>query len=224
MAEVAPSILAADFARLGEEIAAVESAGVRTLHVDVMDGHFVPNISIGPPVVRSVRAATKLFLDVHLMIEDPDRYVPDFAAAGAQRLSVHQEACPHLHRSLQLIRDEGALPGVVVNPATPVHTLSHVLDSVDLVLVMSVNPGFGGQAFLPLAYEKVRALALERADRNLDFKIQVDGGVGMDNAAELVTAGADILVAGSSIFGTPDAAQAVRDMTVRIDEATLLRA
>lgn len=224
MAQIAPSILAADFARLGDEIAAVESAGVEMIHVDVMDGRFVPNISMGPPVVRSVRAATKLFLDVHLMIEEPDRYVPDFAGAGAQRLTVHQEACPHLHRSLQLIRDEGVAAGVVVNPGTPVETLTHVLDLVDLVLVMSVNPGFGGQAFLPLAYGKIRSLARMRAERDLSFQIEVDGGVGMNNAGDLATAGADILVAGSSIFGTPDPAQAVRDMTARIEQASLLRA
>ncbi len=224
MAEVAPSILAADFARLGEEIAAVETAGARTIHVDVMDGRFVPNISMGPPVVRSLRAATKLFLDVHLMIEDADRYVPEFAAAGAQRLTVHQEACPHLHRSLQLIRGEGVLPGVALNPATPVATLEEVLDAVDLVLVMSVNPGFGGQAFLPLAYHKIGALARIRAERGLDFQIEVDGGVGLDNATELITAGADILVAGSSVFGTPDAGRAVKDITGRIEQASLLRA
>lgn len=194
------------------------------IHVDVMDGRFVPNISMGPPVLRSVRSATKLFLDVHLMIEDPDRYVPDFAAAGAQRLTVHQETCPHLHRSLQLIRDQGVRAGVVVNPSTPVETLTHVLEMVDLVLVMSVNPGFGGQAFLPLAYQKIRSLVQMRAERDLPFLIEVDGGVGMDNAADLVLAGADVLVAGSSIFGTQDPAQAVRDMTARIEQASMLRA
>lgn len=224
MAQVAPSILAADFARLSEQIAAVEAGGAEMIHVDVMDGRFVPNISMGPPVLRSVRSATKLFLDVHLMIEDPDRYVPDFAAAGAQRLTVHQETCPHLHRSLQLIRDQGVRAGVVVNPSTPVETLTHVLEMVDLVLVMSVNPGFGGQAFLPLAYQKIRSLVQMRAERDLPFLIEVDGGVGMDNAADLVLAGADVLVAGSSIFGTQDPAQAVRDMTARIEQASMLRA
>ena len=204
MAEVAPSILAADFARLGEEIAVVESAGVRTLHVDVMDGHFVPNISIGPPVVRSVRAATKLFLDVHLMIEDPDRYVPDFAAAGAQRLTVHQEACPHLHRSLQLIRDEGVLPGVVINPATPVDTLTHVLDSVDLVLVMSVNPGFGGQSLIEHVFRKIEVLRRNIDDRGLSTLIEVDGGIKDHNAHRFTAAGAHALVSGSGVFKAED--------------------
>ena len=224
MAEIAPSVLAADFTRLGEEIATVAAAGVKTIHYDVMDGRFVPNISMGPPVLKSIRQATDCFLDVHLMIEEPDRYAKDFADAGAQRLTIHQEACPHLHRSLQLIESHGVRPGVVINPATPVATLAEVLHMVDLVLIMSVNPGFGGQAFLPLAYEKIRTLARIRAERGLSFLIEVDGGVGMDNAAELVRAGTDILVAGSSIFGTPDPAQAVRDMTARMDEATLQRA
>jgi len=216
MAQIAPSILAADFARLGEEIAAVESAGVELLHLDVMDGRFVPNISLGPPVIESIRKSTKLFLDCHLMIVEPDQYVADFAKAGAQLITVHQEACPHLHRSLQGIHDVGAEVGVALNPATPVETLTNVLDLVDLVLVMSVNPGFGGQKFLPLAYDKIRALARLRSERGLNFRIEVDGGVGEDNVAELAAAGTDWLVAGSSVFRTPDAAQAVMGLEQRI--------
>lgn len=224
MAQIAPSILAADFARLGEEIAAVEAAGVELIHLDVMDGRFVPNISLGPPVIESIRKATKLFLDCHLMIVEPDRYVEDFAAAGAQLITVHQEACPHLHRSLQGIRDSGAEVGVAVNPATPIGTLEEVFDLVDLVLVMSVNPGFGGQKFLPLAYHKIRTLDQARRERGLSFRIEVDGGVGMDNVAELAEAGADWLVAGSSVFRTPDASQAVRDLERKIAQGVTRRA
>jgi len=224
MAQIAPSILAADFARLGDEIAAVEEGGAEVLHLDVMDGRFVPNISFGPPVIESVRKTTKLFLDCHLMIVEPDQYVGDFVAAGAQLVTVHQEACPHLHRSLEGIRDAGAEAGVALNPATPIETLDHVLELADLVLVMSVNPGFGGQKFLPLAYEKIRALARIRAERGLGFRIEVDGGVGEQNVAELTEAGVDWLVAGSSVFRTPDAAQAVRDLEARSRAGVTLRA
>ena len=198
--QIAPSILAADFARLGAAVETVAAAGAAVLHVDVMDGRFVPNISIGAPVVASLRKATKLFLDCHLMIVEPDRYVADFVKAGAQNVTVHQEACPHLHRSLQGIRDLGVGAGVAINPATPVAALEHVLDMVDLVLVMSVNPGFGGQKFLPLAYDKIRELADLREQGGFSYQIEVDGGVGLDNAFGLSAAGADILVAGSSIF------------------------
>ncbi len=224
MAEIAPSILAADFARLGEQVEAVERAGVKMLHVDVMDGHFVPNISIGPPVVKSLSQATNLFLDCHLMIEDPDAYVAAFVAAGAQNISIHQEACPHLNRSLQLIKDSGVGAGVVLNPATPVGTLEHVLDMVDLVLVMSVNPGFGGQRFLPVALDKIAHLDRLRAERGYRYRIEVDGGVDLSNAAEIVGAGCDVLVAGSSIFGTPDAGQAVKSMKERMELAHTLQA
>ena len=219
MAEIAPSILSADFARLGDEVAAVRRAGVRMIHVDVMDGHFVPNISIGVPVVASLRKATDLFLDCHLMISDPDAYAPAFVAAGAQNVTIHQEATRHLHRSLQLIKDHGAQAGVALNPATPVETLDHVLDMVDLVLVMSVNPGFGGQKFLPLALSKIVQLAELRQALGLSFKIEVDGGVDESNIAELTRAGCDIFVAGSSIFGTPDAAQAVKSLRERVASA-----
>jgi ribulose-phosphate 3-epimerase len=222
MAEIAPSILAADFARLGDDVAAVQRAGVKIIHVDVMDGHFVPNISIGVPVVASLRKATGLYLDCHLMIENPDAFTPAFIAAGAQNVTIHQEATRHLHRSLQLIKDHGAHAGVALNPATPVETLDHVLDMVDLVLVMSVNPGFGGQKFLPLAISKIEQLAELRQALGLSFKIEVDGGIDTSNIAELTRAGADIFVAGSSIFGTPDAAQAVESLKERIAGAQVV--
>ncbi len=223
MVEILPSILAADFARLGEEIAKVERAGASMLHVDVMDGHFVPNISIGIPVVESIRKATRLKLDVHLMISDPDHYAPEFIKAGADHVLVHQEACRHLDRTLRMIRSEGALAGVVLNPATPIATLSEVLPLVDHVLIMSVNPGFGGQEFIPNALHKIQALAWRRKELGLDFAIEIDGGVALDNAAEIVRAGCDWLVAGSSIFHTPDAGQAFADMQRAAREATLVR-
>jgi ribulose-phosphate 3-epimerase len=210
--EIAPSILAADFASLGEAIRAVERGGATLLHVDVMDGHFVPNISIGVPVVASLRKATRLPLDVHLMIERPELYIQAFAEAGADMISVHQEATPHLDRAISMIREHGCQSGTVINPATPVSTLSEVLGHVDHVLVMSVNPGFGGQKFIPGALEKIRELKRIREAYNHLFRIEVDGGVGPDNVADLVRAGAEILVAGTSIFHTPDAAEAVRSM------------
>jgi ribulose-phosphate 3-epimerase len=189
-----------------------------------MDGHFVPNLSIGPPVIASIRKATDLFLDGHLMIEEPDRFVADFVKAGAQRVTIHQEACPHLNRSLQLIRDHGALPGVTINPATPVAMLEEVLDMVDLVLVMSVNPGFGGQKFLPATLEKTRQLDRIRRERRLSFHIQMDGGIDLDNVQDLVRAGCDIVVAGSAIFGSPDPAAQVELMRQAMEQAQLLRA
>jgi ribulose-phosphate 3-epimerase len=210
--EIAPSILAADFACLGVGIQAVERGGAAMLHVDVMDGHFVPNISIGMPVVASLRKATRLPLDVHLMIENPELYIQAFAEAGADMISVHQEATPHLHRALSMIREHGCQPGAVINPATPVGTLSEVFGIVEHILVMSVNPGFGGQKFIPGALGKIRELKRIRESYNHSFRIEVDGGVGPGNIAELVRAGAEILVAGTSIFHTPDAAEAVRSM------------
>jgi|SRR5689334_10359128 ribulose-phosphate 3-epimerase len=224
MTEILPSILAADFARLGEEIARVEKAGCSVLHVDVMDGHFVPNISIGVPVVEALRKITKCTLDVHLMISDPDKYAPVFIQAGADRVLVHQEGCPHLDRSLRLIQSEGAKAGVVLNPATPVATLSEVLDVVDQVLIMSVNPGFGGQQFLPNALNKIRDLALRRKELGRDFVIEIDGGVVMENAAEIVRAGCDWLVAGSSIFHTPDCGIAFKEMTKAARQANYAKA
>jgi ribulose-phosphate 3-epimerase len=223
MVEILPSILAADFARLGEEIAKVEQAGASMLHVDVMDGHFVPNISLGFPVIESIRKITRLKLDVHLMISDPDRYGHEFIRAGADHVLVHQEVCPHLDRTLRMIRDEGALAGVVLNPSTPISTLSEVLDLVDHVLIMSVNPGFGGQSFIPNALKKIKALAWKRKELGLDFAIEIDGGVALDNVAEIVRAGCDWLVAGSSVFHTPDPGAAFRQMERAAREATLVK-
>ena len=217
--EIAPSILAANFACLGDEIRAVEQGGATLLHVDVMDGHFAPNLTIGVPVVRSLRKATRLTLDVHLMIENPDRYVEAFAEAGADMISVHQEATPHLDRVLGMIREMGREVGVVINPATPVSTLSEVLDKVDYVLVMSVNPGFGGQKFIPEAVGKIRQLKELRARYNDGFRIEVDGGIGPENVSEVVRAGAELLVAGTSIFHTPDPAEAVRRLKHLASEA-----
>jgi ribulose-phosphate 3-epimerase len=202
--DLAPSILSSDFAHLAEQVKAATEGGGTVIHVDVMDGHFVPNITLGPPIVKSLRKATSLPLDCHLMIENPDQYIPDFTEAGADWISVHQEACRHLNRTLHLIRDHGARPGVVINPATPVDTLSEVLDIVDYVLVMSVNPGFGGQKFIPGALHKIRKLAELRRQKNLNYRIEVDGGVGLDTVAEVVQAGAEILVAGNAVFGKGD--------------------
>jgi ribulose-phosphate 3-epimerase len=217
--EIAPSILAADFSRLGEEIAAVERGGARILHVDVMDGRFVPNISIGVPVVSSLRKATTLVLDVHLMIEEPGRYVGAFADAGADMISVHQEVTPHLDRVLAAIQERDIEAGVVLNPATPVATLSEVLPVVDFVLVMSVNPGYGGQKFISGSLEKLRQLKELRSRYNHTFRIEVDGGLGLDNVADAVRAGAEIIVAGTSVFRTPDPAEAVRKMRQVASEA-----
>jgi ribulose-phosphate 3-epimerase len=198
--ELAFSILASDFAHLAEEVKAAERGGGSIVHVDVMDGHFVPNITFGPPMVQALRPVTNLPLDCHLMIENPDEFIPSFAEAGADLLSVHQEVCRHLYRTLQLISDHGMLPGVVINPGTPVDTLIEVLPMVHYVLVMSVNPGFGGQRFLPLAVEKIAYLAALRQEMNLNFRIEVDGGIAHDTVAQVVEAGAEMLVAGSAVF------------------------
>lgn len=210
--EIAPSILAADLARLGEQVHMVEQGGADVIHVDVMDGSFVPNISLGVPVVASLRKATQLPLDVHLMVDRPERYIEDFVRAGANRVLVHQEATPHLDRALSMIRELGAEAGAVINPATPVVMLSDVLGKVDTVLVMSVNPGFGGQQFIPGAFEKIRHLNEWRARYNAAYRIEVDGGVDLENVAELAQAGANTFVAGTSIFHTPDPAAAAREM------------
>jgi ribulose-phosphate 3-epimerase len=210
--ELAPSILSADFARLAEQVQAAAAGGATVLHVDVMDGHFVPNITIGPPVVASLNRATELPLDVHLMIENPDQYIPAFIEAGADWISVHQEAVIHLNRTLHLIRQQGALAGVVINPATPVHTLEEVLDLVDFVLIMSVNPGFGGQKFIPGSLEKIRKLAALRQSRRLNFRIEVDGGIALDTIGAVVQAGAEVLVAGNAVFGKGDPTGNVKNL------------
>jgi ribulose-phosphate 3-epimerase len=202
MAEILPSILSADFARLAEAIAPIEAAGCPMLHIDVMDGHFVPNITIGPPVVASLRKVAKAQLDVHLMIENPDLYISAFAKAGADLISVHQEACIHLDRTLHLIRNEGAKPGVVLNPGTPVATLDDVLHLVDYVLIMSVNPGFGGQKFIPRSLLKLEQLAAKRKEFGLQFHIEIDGGIAPETVQKAVAAGAEWLVAGSAVFHT----------------------
>jgi ribulose-phosphate 3-epimerase len=203
--ELAPSILSADFAHLADQVEQATAGGASVVHVDVMDGHFVPNITIGPPVVKSLRRATRLPLDCHLMIENPDQYIGDFAEAGADWISVHQEACRHLDRTLNLIKSYKCRAGVVINPATPVETLSEVLAIVDYVLVMSVNPGFGGQKFIPGTLHKMKKLAQIRAERGYQYRIEVDGGVGLDTVADVVRAGAEILVAGNAVFGKGDA-------------------
>ena len=201
---IAPSILSADFARLGEEIGAVAKAGADVIHVDVMDGRFVPNITIGPPVVQALRKITDLPLDVHLMIEDPDRYLGGFAKAGADWISVHVESCRHLHRTIHAIKELGKKAGAVLNPATPLSTLEYVLEDLDLVMLMSVNPGFGGQSFIPSTLEKVRRLKAMIDERGLKVGIELDGGIGPKTLGPAAEAGANIFVAGSAVFGQPD--------------------
>jgi ribulose-phosphate 3-epimerase len=217
--EIAPSILASNFARLGEEIRMVEQAGAEVIHVDVMDGHFVPNISIGIPIVESLRKATHLPLDVHLMIERPEEYIEEFVRAGASRVLIHEEATVHLDRALAMIREHGAEAGAAINPATPVVMLSEVLDKLDTVLVMSVNPGFGGQKFIRGALEKIRQLNQWRSRYNASFRIEVDGGVDLENVAELAQAGANTFVAGTSIFHASDPAGATRQLRKLASEA-----
>ncbi len=219
MIQIVPSIFAADFARLGEEVQRVEQAGIEMIHVDIMDGHFVPNFTMGTPITESVRRVTHVKLDHHLMIEDPDTYAPIFIKAGADAVSVHYEACKNLDRTLHMIQDHGAKAGVVINPATPVFLLENVVDIVDYVLVMSVNPGYGGQKFIPNSLRKVRELATMRSQRQLDFAIEIDGGVGLENIADVARAGVDWVVAGSSVFGAKDPAQAIRNMQQTAEEA-----
>ncbi len=216
--DIAPSILSADFSRLGDEIEAVKRGGATILHVDVMDGHFVPNLTVGLPVVQSIAAASDLPIDAHLMISEPGRYAEEFVAAGAKMVSVHVEADAHLHRTLSSIRKAGAQAGVVLNPATPIESLAEALPYADYVLVMSVNPGFGGQKFIPTSTDKVRRLRQMIDARQLDVRIEIDGGIGLDNIAAVVSAGAEIIVAGSAIFGTGNpeaAARALREATVQ---------
>ncbi len=223
MAQIVPSILSADFARLAEEIARVEQASVTMLHLDIMDGHFVPNLTMGPPVVKSIRKVTRATLDLHCMIENPGQYAPLLIDAGADQISVHQEACTHLDRTLRLIQDHGAKAGVVLNPATPVGTLEDVLDFVDYVLIMSVNPGFEAQKFIPNSLNKVRKLAGIREERGLRFAIEIDGGVSKDNVEEIVRAGCDWLVAGSAVFHSADPAATVKEMQQLAADAALFK-
>jgi ribulose-phosphate 3-epimerase len=223
--ELAPSILSANFARLGEDAKAALDGGGSVLHVDVMDGHFVPNITIGPPVVASLRKALpNTILDCHLMIENPDNFIPAFAEAGANWIAVHQEACVHLHRTLQLIESHGCKPAVVINPATPVHTLDEVLDLVHHVLVMSVNPGFGGQKFIPGALRKIKTLVEVRESLGLGFRIEVDGGVSLETVGDVVRAGAELLVAGSAVFGKGDIRENARKILQAARSAALTHA
>jgi ribulose-phosphate 3-epimerase len=208
--QIAPSILAADFARLAEEIGRVEAAGADLIHVDVMDGHFVPNLTIGPPVIKALDAVTSLPLDVHLMVEEPDALLPAFIEAGSDNLTVHVEACRHLHRTIQIIKDAGVYASVVLNPATSLHALEEILPELHMVLLMSVNPGFGGQRFIPSTLDKIRALKQQITERGLNVAIEVDGGVNASNARAVCDAGADVLVAGTAIFGQSDYAEAIR--------------
>lgn len=224
--ELAASILSADFARLGEHVVASLAGGASVIHFDVMDGHFVPNITIGPPVLASLRKEVDVNvpIDVHLMIENPDQFIPAFADAGANWISVHQEACVHLHRTLELIRSRGMLAGVAINPATPVTTLDDVLDLVDFVLVMSVSPGFGGQKFIRHSLVKIQRLATAREQRGLGFRIEVDGGIAMDTVGDVVRAGAEVLVAGNAVFGRGDIVQNTRNLLEAARSATMLKA
>jgi ribulose-phosphate 3-epimerase len=218
MFEIAPSILSADFTRLADEIAAVETGGAKVLHVDVMDGHFVPNITIGLPVVKSLRKATELTIDTHLMIEEPSRYAVQFVEAGADMVSVHVEADVHLQRTLVAIREAGAKAGIAINPGTPLSALEEALPYADFVLLMSVNPGFGGQSFIPTSLDKLRRLKKMIEDRGLSTKIEIDGGIDSGNISEIVEAGAEIIVAGSAVYGGGKPAEAVKEL---IDKGTV---
>lgn len=209
--KLAPSILSADFSKLGEHVGLIEKGGAHLIHVDVMDGHFVPNISFGAPVMKSLLGKTGIPFDVHLMIENPDKYIGDFVTDNTEYITVHQEACTHLHRTIQLIRSHGKKAGVSLNPATSLDTLEYVLEDLDMVLIMSVNPGFGGQKFIPSALRKIRELDEIRKERGLSFEIEVDGGVTLDNVKEVLEAGADIIVAGSAVFAAPDIEERVKE-------------
>ena len=214
---IAPSILSADFTRLGDDIRAVEAAGADWIHADIMDGHFVPNISFGPMLVQAVRSTTRLPIDVHLMISDPDPYIAAFAKAGASYISVHVETCIHLNRTIQLIRNAGVRPGVVLNPATPVESLHWIIEYVDLILVMSVNPGFGGQAFIPNSLDKIKALREMIAEKGLKTLIEIDGGVSDQTIAAIAAAGADVFVAGSAIFSSRDYSATIRSLREKMN-------
>lgn len=211
MNRLAPSILSADFSKLGEQVALIEKAGAHVIHIDVMDGHFVPNISFGAVVMKSLLGKTSLPFDVHLMIEDPDRYLEDFATDSTEIITVHAEACTHLHRTLQHIKSLGIRAGVSLNPATPLSALDAIFEEIDLVLLMSVNPGFGGQKFIPSAMEKIRALKKMKDNRNPKLEISVDGGIGLNNVKAVTDAGVQLVVAGSSVFGAPDIGMRVKE-------------
>lgn len=219
MIKIAPSILAADFSKLGQEVLEVEQAGADWIHIDVMDGHFVPNISFGAVVVDALRPLTNLPLDVHLMIENPDRYIEDFANAGADYITVHVEAAPHLHRTIQLIRSLGVKPGVVLNPHTPVESIQHVLEDIDLVLFMTVNPGFGGQKFIHSVVPKIEQLSQTIRERGLDIEIQIDGGINEETIVPCAKAGANVFVAGSAIYSQTDRAAALQGIKQAGEEA-----
>ncbi len=221
MKKIAPSILSADFARLGDEIKAIEAAGADYVHVDVMDGQFVPNITIGPLIVEAARRATTLPLDVHLMIVDPDRYIPDFAKAGSDIIVVHAEATNHLHRTIQLIKSFGKKAGVSLNPATPLNVLDYVMEELDLILLMTVNPGFGGQSFIEACIPKIQALRSTMDRRGVEAELEVDGGVKIDNIARIAHAGADVFVAGSAVFNSPDYAATIAELKKRAKEPVL---
>jgi ribulose-phosphate 3-epimerase len=217
MKKIAPSILSADFTKLGEEIKAVEKAGADYIHIDVMDGHFVPNITVGPMIVRAARKATNLLLDVHLMIENPERYVDDFVKAGSDLITVHVETVTHLHRLLGVIRDAGLKAGVALNPATPLSSIEHVLNNLDMVVFMTVNPGFGGQSFIPEVLPKIEELKKMIEQKGLDVDIEVDGGINVENIGQAAQAGANIFVAGNSIFGSRDYAETIALMREKIE-------
>ena len=216
MVKIAPSILSADFSRLLEHVKEVELAGVEYLHVDVMDGHFVPNISFGAPILKSLKGKTLLFMDVHLMIENPDRYISDFVDAGADLINVHIETCTHIHRTLQLIKSFGVKAAVTLNPGTPLSSIEEILPELDMVLLMSVNPGFGGQSYIASTTDKIRKLKKMIAERHLECLIEVDGGVNLNNVKEIVEAGADVIVAGSAIFNTPNIQETVKAFRERV--------
>ena len=216
MKKLAPSILSADFARLGEEIKAVEEAGADYIHIDIMDGHFVPNITIGPLVVETAKAVTTLPLDVHLMISDPDRYVQDFIKAGSDLLSVHVETCPHLQRTLTYIRELGGRSAAVLNPSTPISTLEYVMDDLDMVLLMTVNPGFGGQKFIPTMLPKIQKMRALIDEKKLPIELEVDGGVNLENISQIAQAGADVVVAGSAVYKSADCRATVRLMKEKL--------
>jgi ribulose-phosphate 3-epimerase len=216
MKKLAPSILSADFSRLGDEIKAVEEAGADYIHIDVMDGHFVPNITIGPLVVEAIKNVTKLPLDVHLMISNPDKYIKDFIKAGSSILSVHAETCPHLQRTINHIRELGIKPAVVLNPSTSLSTLEYILEEVDMVLLMTVNPGFGGQKFITSMIPKIKKVRKLIDEKHLSVELEVDGGINLDNISKVVNAGADVIVAGSAVFKSKDCKETVRLMKKKI--------